>query len=259
MTQPDPDDWDHHWEAYGEAAQTNPANRYRRKILLDLLGRPVAGSTILDIGSGQGEFAVALAEMFPDVTIWGVEHSASGVARSRKAAESARVNVQFVERDLLTPVALEQGQPPAHYAICSEVLEHVDDPTLLMANSKALLAPGCRVIVTVPGGPRSAFDRHIGHYQHFTAAKLSAVLSDAGYEVDRVLRTGFPFFNLYKLAVIARGRKLISDVENRTPDAEPSKAESLIIKGFDAGFKLNRDDSHFGWQMAAVAHVPAVG
>ncbi len=31
------------------------------------------------------------------------------------------------------------------------------------------LAPGCRLVVTVPGGPRSAFDRHIGHRRHFSA------------------------------------------------------------------------------------------
>ena len=39
-----------------------------------------------------------------------------------------------------------------------------------MRNAAALLAPGAKVVVTVPGGPRSAFDKHIGHCRHFTAA-----------------------------------------------------------------------------------------
>jgi SAM-dependent methyltransferase len=255
---PDPDDWDHHWLAYGEAAQTNPANRYRRSLVLGLLGRPPAGSTVVDIGSGQGEFAVHLGQLYPDISVYGVEYSASGVARARQAAEAAGVNVRFIERDLLQPVVPDPTRAAATYAVCSEVLEHVEDPVRLMRNARALLAPGCRVVVTVPGGPRSAFDRHIGHYQHFGADQLRDVLTDAGYAVDRVLRAGFPFFNLYKLAVIARGKRLIASVENRAPASTPSRAEAAAVKFFDAGFKRNRDDSRFGWQLAAVAYVPDV-
>ena len=110
--------------------------------------------------------------------------------------------------------------------MCSEVLEHVAEPVRLLRNAKSLLAPGCRVIVTVPGGPRSAFDRHIGHHRHFTAADLRGVLTDAGFAVERVHRAGFPFFNLYKLAVIARGRRLIADVEDRAPGAAPSQGRA---------------------------------
>jgi 2-polyprenyl-3-methyl-5-hydroxy-6-metoxy-1,4-benzoquinol methylase len=36
--------------------------------------------------------------------------------------------------------------------VCSEVLEHVDRPRELLANAAAYLAPGCRLVVTVPGG-----------------------------------------------------------------------------------------------------------
>ena len=61
---PDPDDWDHHWDAYGEAAEGNPANVYRRQLVMRLLGRPPAGATVLDIGSGQGEFAIHLRETY---------------------------------------------------------------------------------------------------------------------------------------------------------------------------------------------------
>ena len=140
--------------------------------------------------------------------------------------------------------------------MCSEVLEHVGDPVRLLRNSQSLLAPGCRVVITVPGGPRSAFDKHIGHHRHFKAADLHGVLTDAGYAVERVMRAGFPFFNIYKLAVIARGRRLITDVEDRAPGATPSMAELAATRFFDIGFKHNRDDFPLGWQMAAVAHVP---
>jgi SAM-dependent methyltransferase len=255
----DPDDWDHHWDAYGEAAQTNPANRFRRRLLMNLLGRPQANSTVLDIGSGQGEFAVFLAGLYPDLAVWGVEYSESGVSRAQAAARESDVGARFVGRNLLEPVALDPEQQPARYAVCSEVLEHVADPVRLMTNARSLLAPGCRVVVTVPGGPRSAFDRHIGHHRHFTADQLRAVLHDAGYEVDRVLRAGFPFFNLYKLAVILRGRRLIADVENRVPQTVPSRLEVTVTRFFDAGLRHSCEDSAFGWQLVAIARVPAEG
>jgi len=255
----DPNDWDHHWDAYGEAAEGNPANIYRRQLIVKLLGRPAAGATVLDIGSGQGEFAVQFARLYPDLDVRGVEYSASGVAKAQASAQAAGVKAHFRQVNLLQPTTRPQTEPAATFALCSEVLEHVDDPTTLIRNARALLAPGARLVVTVPGGPRSAFDRHIGHFQHFTAAKLRAVLTDAGYDVRRVLRAGFPFFNIYKLAVIARGRRLIADVERRTPDSPMIPGESLMKAFFTFGFRHSADNTPLGWQMAAVAEVRREG
>jgi 2-polyprenyl-3-methyl-5-hydroxy-6-metoxy-1,4-benzoquinol methylase len=253
---PDPNDWDHHWDAYGEASETNPANDYRHALILKLLGRPPAGATVLDIGSGQGQFALRLQAMFPDVVMWGVDFSAGGVVRGRELAAQQGSAAEFRQVDLLQPTKLADGQPPATYAVCSEVLEHVADPVTLIRNARALLAPGCRLVVTVPGGPRSAFDHHIGHFQHFTARKLHHVLTEAGYEVQRVLRAGFPFFNLYKLAVIARGKKIIADVEQHEP-GEPMPGESIVKAFFGFGLRHSLDNTPFGWQMAALATIPA--
>jgi SAM-dependent methyltransferase len=251
----DPNDWDHIWDAYGENSEGNPAIDYREALILKLLGRPPAGSTVLDIGSGQGQFALRLQGRYPDVAVWGVEYSAEGVARSRTHAAQRGSAAQFRQVDLLQPTAVADGQSPATHAVCSEVMEHVDDPVTLIRNAGALLAPGCHLVVTVPGGPRSAFDRHIGHFQHFTAAKLRQVLTDAGYEVQRVLRAGFPFFNLYKLAVIARGKKLITEVEHRAP-GETMPLESMMYAFFRFGLRHSLNSAPFGWQMAAVATVP---
>jgi 2-polyprenyl-3-methyl-5-hydroxy-6-metoxy-1,4-benzoquinol methylase len=255
----DQDNWDDHWDQFGEAAKGNPANDYRHAMVLKLLGPVGPGATLLDIGSGQGHFAVDFARDNPQVQVYGVEYSGEGVRRSIDAAEKAGTSTRFFERNLLEPVTLADGQSPATHAVCSEVLEHVAEPTTLMRNSISLLAPGAKVVVTVPGGPRSAFDKHIGHFRHFTAADLTKVLTGAGLDVDRVLRTGFPFFNLYKLAVVARGDKLVQDIVTRTATDRPSRAEKAATSFFRAGFRLNRDDTRFGWQLAAVAHVPLVG
>jgi hypothetical protein len=55
---------------------------------------------------------------------------------------------------------------------------------------------------------------------------------------------------------MARGQKLVREVQERKPTAAPSKLEALAGALFLQGFKVNRDDARFGWQIAALAHVP---
>jgi SAM-dependent methyltransferase len=253
------DEWDRHWALYGEPAQGNPANSYRHRLVVKLIGHPDAGQTILDIGSGQGELALLLQEQFPRAVVRGIEYSSEGVERARAAAKGAGLPVEFSQRDLLAAATVDPAQRGlAAFAVCSEVLEHVDDPGLLLRNASEYLAPGCRIVVTVPGGPRSAFDRHIGHRQHFAPAGLRQLLRGAGFDVEYVARAGFPFFNLYRLAVIARGRRLIADLE-RSPAEGNRGAQGPVLAFFDRAFRLNVQSSPFGWQMVAVGRFGGPG
>jgi SAM-dependent methyltransferase len=253
---PEADDWDHHWDSLGDTAEDNPANLLRRRLIMSLLGPLPADANVLDIGSGQGELALDLKSRQPALDVVGVEYSAAGVARSRAAAQRAGVDVTFHQMDLLSPVARVDGQRPASFAVCSEVLEHVDDPATLLRNTASLVAPGCRLVVTVPGGVRTAFDRHIGHREHFSRQRLRAVIEEAGWEVERVLAAGFPFFNLYKLLVLLRGERMVQDVQGRPDDSQGSWAERVASAGFRALFRLNVHSTPWGWQVAAVARLP---
>ncbi len=58
---PAADDWEAHWSEYADTASDNPAQEYRRQLILELADRaggPPARS--LDIGSGQGDLLAAL-------------------------------------------------------------------------------------------------------------------------------------------------------------------------------------------------------
>jgi 2-polyprenyl-3-methyl-5-hydroxy-6-metoxy-1,4-benzoquinol methylase len=245
--------WDEYWSEFGEAAYANPANLYRERLILGYLGRPGPGARILDIGSGQGELILRLSERFPDAECRGIEYSESGVHRSRRMAAQLGVPVRFTQRDLLHAADVDSSdQAWASHALCSEVLEHVDEPWVLLRNAVTYLAPGCRVVITVPAGPRSAFDRYIGHRRHFTPRRLRSVLEAAGLMVERIDRAGFPFFNVYKIAVIARGRRLVGDVSG-DDGGQQSLAARIVLRGFDFGFHANLPNSPFGWQLVAVA------
>jgi hypothetical protein len=165
------------------------------------------------------------------------------------------VDASFFQRDLLVsePVPTDM-QGWASHAICTEVIEHVDDPTLLLSNARDYLAKNCSLVLTVPAGPMSAFDHYIGHRRHFTPQLLRKVLEDAGYRVRSVERAGFPGFNLYRLAVLARGPKLVALAQQE--HAAPQRgAMNAALKGFDYIFKLNLPSTPWGWQLVANASV----
>lgn len=242
------DDWDTIWAQYGDSASENPAQAMRRRLVLANLAAK-RGDHIVDLGSGQGDFARDLMEAIPGAELLGLELGASGIEQARRKTPGAR----FEQANLLEP-----QDPPADlrgwgtHATCTEVLEHLEDPSLFLRNSSVYLRPGARVVITVPAGPRSAFDKFIGHRRHFTRRSLTQVIEGGGLRVERVVGAGFPFFNLYRLIVVARGKKLIDDVKQ----GNDNKAAGLAYKVFDALFRLNLDTTAAGWQMVAVATVP---
>jgi trans-aconitate methyltransferase len=246
----DGDDWEEHWRRYDEAARRNPAQQMRHRLVLRLLRpRMTRNVRLLDIGSGQGDLLARIHTAFPDATLAGVELSERGVAVSRRKVPAAN----FLVADLFQPPAtLAEYRNWATLAVCSEVLEHVDSPADLLRAARSLLADNGTLVVTVPGGPMSAFDRHIGHRQHFTRASIQQVLEQAGFTVERICRAGFPFFNLYRLVVIARGERLSADVD-ATHTGISAALASLVMTAFRCLLRLILLDSPFGWQVLAIA------
>ncbi len=177
--------------------------------------------------------------------------SPAGIQISQRKAPSA----SFIVRDLMDPEPPpEEYRDWATHAVCSEVLEHVDDPGRVIANALPYMEPGCRLIVTVPGGPMSAFDRHIGHRRHFSPPELRNLLGEAGFEVEMAGGAGFPFFNLYRLVVIARGRRLVDDVT--AAGGSESRLASAAMSAFRGLLRMNPPLRHGGWQTVALASRP---
>ncbi len=239
------DNWDQHWADFSEAARNGPSTAWRSRLVMRLLGvQDDPSLRFLEIGSGTGEFAQMFCNRYGQTCFLGVEKSHTGVELSKKRVPGAR----FFERDLLMPP--EAGQVTdfaATHALCSEVLEHVDDPSLLLRNAAAYMAYGCKLVVTVPGGPRNAFYAHIGHRRHYTPAELKQLLESSGFEVETAFGAGFPFFNLFRLLLAWRGEKLIQDVSGPPP---------LMVRFgsflFEILFRLNVG-RRWGWQTLATA------
>jgi SAM-dependent methyltransferase len=247
----DTDNWSYFWSAYAESARWNPAQRMRHEFLLGEItsGKESVG-LLLDVGSGQGDFIEQAAERNVAQEYLGFELSDTGVNISRAKVPDAT----FIQVDLFAPsTEVLEFTKCADVVVCSEVIEHVDDPVELCRRIKGFLKLGGRLIVTVPGGPKSAFDIHIGHRVHYDRASIKNVLVSAGFEVGQITSAGFPFFNLYRLIVILMGRRLIGNVGENTFPHSGNKITKIAMFVFGLLFKLNFKDSPFGWQIYAEA------
>jgi trans-aconitate methyltransferase len=243
------DNWEKHWQAFAGSAQKNPAQAYRRRFIFSRLslGKTKAPVRLLDVGSGQGDLVLAIKTRFPQAEILGVELSKAGIEIARKKLAQA----MFIQQDLLhyqTPPAGFRSW--ATHAVCAEVLERVDRPEQILKNIKSYLAPGSKLVITVPGGPITAYDKHIGHRRHYSRRNLRQVVQQAGgYRIRSVVAAGFPWFNLYRLVVLARGEKLVQDMDTHK-NTRLQFVAYVIMNIFFLLFHFNCN--FWGWQIIAL-------
>jgi SAM-dependent methyltransferase len=151
-----------------------------------LLGEAQPGERVLDLGCGAGRFVAALR---------GIGADPVGVELAEGALERARRNVPGADLRLVEPDgSLPLGHGEVDLVWCSEVLEHVADTGAFLTEARRVLAPGGRILVTVPdhGVARRtaiALARHEQHYdplgQHlrfYTRRSLAAALEATGFE-----------------------------------------------------------------------------
>jgi SAM-dependent methyltransferase len=248
----DYDDWDTHWAGYAAAAEHSPAQIYRRRLMLRLLDRRQRPGRIVDLGCGPGDFLYDATRRWPDAKLLGLEMSARGVTLSRQKVPHAEV----MQADLIADDGSHDGRFTewATHAVCSEVLEHVDDPSTLLRNARRYLQPGAMLVVTVPGGSISAFDRHIGHRRHYTPELLADTFAEAGLVTDRVDGAGFPAFNLYRWFVLKRGERVISDV--LADDGGLTLSARLAMMAFNPLLAVSLTRSPWGRQIVGIAYEP---
>jgi len=157
------------------------------------------GSRVLDIGTADGSVARSLADR--DCRIWGIEIDANAAHDAQRWCD--RVILADVEQ--LDWHATMGGQL-FDVVLMLDVLEHLRDPLQTLRRAISFLAPGGRVIVSIPNVAHAAvrlqlldgrFERtDIGlldrtHVQFFDRRSVDRLLDDAGLvtvEDLRVLR-----------------------------------------------------------------------
>lgn len=154
---------------------------------------PVAGQRVLDVGTGTGRGAIALAARGADVT--GVDASAEMLAVARRRAAAAGVQVHFIQGDAH---GLAYPDQSFDAAVCLRVLMHTPDWRLSLGElcrvarhrvlfdypalmSAAALQSAARRLANIAGARTEA-------YRVFADRAVRATLRANGFAVRRVDR-----------------------------------------------------------------------
>jgi methionine biosynthesis protein MetW len=150
------------------------------------------GSRVLDVGCATGYLAAELTRSGCAVT--GVEPDPEAAAAAREQCEAV---VQGDVEDAACRAELEALER-FDAIVCGDVLEHLRDPWQALAFLASLLAPGGRVVVSVPNiahwtgrrallrgrfdyAPHGLFD--VTHLRFFTRPSAHALVAGAGLRV----------------------------------------------------------------------------
>jgi SAM-dependent methyltransferase len=188
--------------------------RGRRRVIAEALRRLElpADVRILDAGCGSGRNMVDLAGFG---TVTGLELADASVAKARDRA------VGNVVQGTLDAMPFEAAS--FDLAVSFDVIEHLEDDHLALSELRRVVAPGGRLLVTVPAYPVlwSQHDVVNHHFRRYTLRTLETAAGAAGWQT-----VSSTYFNglLLPAAVAHRGFQrlrpptddALSDLE-RTP------------------------------------------
>jgi len=244
------EEWDRIWMQFHKGLARNPGRLYRHQIINQVVRTSITSrdQSIVDIGCGTGELLSHLALEFSSQNLFGLDISKVGILQAQENYPNLNFALIEVNADGFSSKTMKLA---ADIIVCSEVLEHLEKPEEILGFiSDNLLINGV-LIVTVPAGPMSFFERYIGHHRHYTKDSLTQLLEATGFSKIEVQRAGFPGINLIRLASMLRGKRILIDV------AESQKKPILLGIGLRIAEQILRHslkDSLFGWQLVAVCN-----
>ncbi len=170
----------------------------KRELVLEVLRRECPPPGLL-VEGGLGGGANLLAFQEAGYGVRGFDLMSEAVAHCRQAALP-----DVHEQDLQEPWPVQPGT--ARAVVLLDVIEHVPEPTKVLAHAAAALSSDGAVVLTVPANERlmGPWDRMLGHYRRYSRKMLEAEAGKAGLRVAWVSH-----WNAFTLpaALIVRGRE----------------------------------------------------
>ncbi len=150
--------------------------------------------TAIDVGGGQGYWAIRLAQLGWQVDL---------VEKSEMARRDAQYLTKSFSDTIHIHTTLKNLEPESADLLCGlEVLEHLSDPAQSLRSWAAHLKPGGFGLFSFPAWPEwfSAEDVKAGHLYRFNINDVSDLFSSStGWNICTMIGYGFPFRNLLHL------------------------------------------------------------
>jgi SAM-dependent methyltransferase len=151
---------------------------------------------VVDVGAGDGGMATFCAQLGARAIL--VDTDAARVAQ---AVERVRIEVDGrIEGRVADGAALPVPDGAASRVICTEVLEHVDDPAAVMAELVRIGQPGALYLLSVPGEASERLQQKVApahyfekpnHIRIFQADEFERLVVNAGLTIERRIEYGF--------------------------------------------------------------------
>lgn len=158
------------WVDVLDRVRREPAYEAYKARIGELL-RPVAGGTYLDVGSGTGDDALALAASY-SVRVVGVDSSETMVAEARRRG--------LEEAHVADAHALPFPDESLDGCWADRVFQHLEDPKRALAELVRVTKPGGRIVVADPD-----YDTQVVDVPDQELARRIL-----GFRADRLLRNG---------------------------------------------------------------------
>lgn len=152
---------------------------------------------VVDVGCGEGGFLSFCAEQRAQVIGVDLDDEALEIARTRMASSRAASWELHSANAESLPVASDF----ATRVLCTEVLEHVENPETVLKELYRIGAPGCLYVITVPDSVQEHMQKHVAadiYFQHPNHVRIIAredvaeLVRSAGLEV--LSQKGFGFY-----------------------------------------------------------------
>jgi SAM-dependent methyltransferase len=208
-----------------------------------------AHGRVLDVGCGTGATSAALAEFG---RVFAVDLSAEAIrfAQSR-GLETAAMNAG----------ALAISDQAFQLVVALDVIEHLEDDRAAMDELRRVLAPGGRILVTVPAYKWlwSSHDVANGHWRRYRRGELKRLLEVSGFQVEvcsYVMMSMLLPAAAYRLLERLPGRH-VDDADSEVHFTPVPPALNWFLSHFASwgGYLAGRVWLPFGLSIAAVARL----
>lgn len=234
---------DDHDQVFAMAADGTPIYRtdHQAAIGLRLLDLPQDAS-ILDYGAGKADtlrkMCVARADLHPHVF---------DVSRDYVPAWNG-----WVKPENQASYSVPESWTGRFQAIISHfVIEHVAEPVSFLKTLHGLLAPGGRLLLSMPDVAANPGDMTVAdHLNHFSVASLKRALALSGFTLETVDTAAFPgaFF-----IVAVRSEQPVTNAADRQEAADAArKAREICAFWKQATIRLDGAAKQFSGKRAAV-------
>lgn len=196
-----------------------------RESCVDDVSRHWPPGTFLEMGAGTGH----MTRIFLERSFTGVAYDLGDDSRQYMRANLA----PYGDRIRVVEDTGELGPESFDYLFAFEVLEHIEQDAVALAEWARFLRAGGRLLVSVPAHARryGRSDELVGHVRRYEKEALRRLLEGAGFEQIRFVNYGFPITELTRSVSnwLVRGDRSYDDMSPTERSIRSAQAKPRVI------------------------------